>query len=69
MSDTNDQYPHPPFVVLYAVGIHEALKSGDASRMREVEQAAQQYLAVEQDVRSALQELQAEIDRARGAGS
>lgn len=45
---------------LYAGPIHEATRSGDVERMREMEQRAQQHL---EQVRSALDELRSAIQR------
>ncbi len=45
---------------LYAGPIHEATRSGDVERMREMEQRAQQHL---EQVRTALDELRSAIQR------
>jgi len=52
MSDYN------PGVVLYGVAIQEATRSGDQTRMREMEQQAQQHL---DEVQGALKELRAAL--------
>jgi Domain of unknown function (DUF1843) len=54
MADQNQIIP------LYAVPIHEAARSGDASRMREMEQRAQAYV---DEVKGALEELRAQMGR------
>ena len=51
------------FIPLYAVPIHEAARSGDVSRMREMEQRAQAYV---DEVKGALAELRAEMGRKGG---
>lgn len=62
MSDTSDPHRHhPPFVVLYAVGIHEARNSGDRTRMQQMIETAERYLAAEDEVRAALQELRTQL--------
>jgi Domain of unknown function (DUF1843) len=60
MSDGN----YGPITTLYAGPIHEAARSGDAARMREMQQRAEQHLS---EVQSALEELRAAIGRAGGS--
>lgn len=58
-----------PIHALYAVAIHEAASSGDLQRMRQVQQRAQTEGAGDAEIQSALQQLEAEIDRlGSGAG-
>lgn len=54
MAESAHVQPQP----LYAGPIHDAARSGDVARMREMEQRAQQHL---EQVRSALEELRAAI--------
>lgn len=54
MAESAHVHPQP----LYAGPIHEATRSGDQARMREMEQRAQQHL---EQVRSALDELRAAL--------
>ena len=54
---------HGPITTLYAGPIHEAARSGDVSRMREMEQRAQAHL---DEVTRALEELRAELGRKGG---
>lgn len=56
MAESAHVHPQP----LYAGPIHDATRSGDVSRMREMEQQAQQHL---EQVQSALAELRAAIGR------
>jgi Domain of unknown function (DUF1843) len=46
------------FIPLYASPIHEAARSGDVSRMKEMEQRATQYIG---DITQALETLRGEI--------
>lgn len=48
-------------VVLYGVGIHEAVASGDLATMKAVAKQAEQHLAEYQDISAALQVLKVEI--------
>jgi hypothetical protein len=52
-----------PIIVLYGGPIHEAIRSGDLARMRELESSAQQYLDSHDEVKAALEELRSEIQR------
>ncbi|HET7464760.1 MAG TPA: DUF1843 domain-containing protein [Longimicrobium sp.] len=59
MAESAHTQPQP----LYAGPIHDATRSGDESRMREMEQRAQQHL---DEVRGALDELRAALGRHNG---
>lgn len=52
-----------PVVILYGVVIHDAIRSGDVERMRQVEADAQRYLDSYEEVKAAHQALSAEIQR------
>jgi iron uptake system EfeUOB component EfeO/EfeM len=52
-----------PIVILYGVVIHDAIRSGDVERMRQVESDAQRYVDSVDEVKSALSDLSAEIRR------
>ena len=52
-----------PIVILYGVVIHDAIRSGDVDRMRQVEADAQKYLDSHDEVKAALGELSNEIRR------
>lgn len=52
--------PVPP----YGVAIHEAIRTGDVERMRQVAQQSEQWLKQADEVRAALGQLHAEIARA-----
>jgi hypothetical protein len=52
--------PVPP----YGVAIHEAIRSGDVERMRQVAQQSEEWLKQADQVRAALASLHAEIARA-----
>jgi len=51
-------------VVLYGVGIHEAIASGDLHRMKQLAAEAEKYLKEHGDVRAALEALKVEIAKA-----
>ncbi|MGD0300695.1 MAG: DUF1843 domain-containing protein [Bryobacteraceae bacterium] len=53
---------HP--ILLYAPTIHDAITSGDLSRMKQVAQEAEQYLQQSGDLPAALQALKIEIAKA-----
>lgn len=57
-------HPIPP----YGVAIHEAIRSGDVARMRQVAQQSREWLAQADEVRAALGTLNAEIARAEKRG-
>ncbi|HEY0106456.1 MAG TPA: DUF1843 domain-containing protein [Rhizomicrobium sp.] len=54
------------FIPLYAVGIQQAVASGDVKQMEAVAKAAEQHLAEYGDVASALAVLKIEIARNKG---
>jgi hypothetical protein len=47
--------------VLYGVGIHQAIASGDLTRMKKLEAEAERYLAEHGDLHSLLEALRIEI--------
>jgi uncharacterized protein DUF1843 len=53
-----------PIQPLYAVTIHDAIGSGDLSRMKQVAQEAEQYLQQSGNLPAALQALKIEIAKA-----
>lgn len=52
-----------PITALYAVSIHEAINSGDESRQRAVEQAAQQTIEQIDEIRAAHAKLKEHLGR------
>lgn len=53
-------------IPMYAVAIHEAIKSGDISSMENIKQAADAYLKDHGDVSAALEILKSEIAKCKG---
>jgi Domain of unknown function (DUF1843) len=58
---SEQSHGHP--IYLYGVALQEAARSGDVSRMRELEQQAEQHI---KEVSSALEELRSAIKRHNG---
>jgi hypothetical protein len=54
-----------PIVALYAVGIHNAICSGDIKQMKAVLKAAEKHLGEYGDIRTAVEMLKVEIAKAK----
>jgi hypothetical protein len=54
--------------VLYGVGIHAAIASGDLAKMKELRTEAEKHLAEHGNIAAALEVLKAEIAKAEAKG-